>query len=113
MIENKKLKMSVKKEGYVSELIIKDDPYKMNWVIEDTYLQQAGYQDMDKLFGLFDITADGKKTGSEAVNPVIKEEQSKIEIGYNFEKFNNRSKNSLTSIGDGMNCTFEHVCSNS
>ena len=28
-------------------------------------------------------------------------------------KFNNRSKNSLTSIGDGMNCTFEHVCSNS
>ena len=23
--------------------------------------------------------------------------------------FNNRSKNSLTSIGDGMNCTFEHV----
>ena len=113
MIENKKLKMSVKKEEYVSELIIKDDPYKMNWVIEDTYLQQAGYQDMDKLFGLFDITADGEKTGSEAVNPVIKEEQSKIEIGYNFEKFNNRSKNSLTSIGDGMNCTFEHVCSNS
>ena len=28
-------------------------------------------------------------------------------------KFNNRSKNSITSIGDGMNCTFEHVCSNS
>ena len=28
-------------------------------------------------------------------------------------KFNNRSKNSLTSIGEGMNCTFEHVCSNS
>ena len=27
--------------------------------------------------------------------------------------FNNRSKNSLTSIGEGMNCTFEHVCSNS
>ena len=30
-----------------------------------------------------------------------------------FQIFNNRSKNSLTSIGDGMNCTFEHVCSNS
>ena len=25
------------------------------------------------------------------------------------DKFNNRSKNSLTSIGEGMNCTFEHV----
>ena len=31
----------------------------------------------------------------------------------NVNTFNNRSKNSLTSIGDGMNCTFEHVCSNS
>ena len=62
----------------------------MNWVIEDTYLQQAGYQDMDKLFGLFDITADGEKTGSEAVNPVIKEEQSKIEISYYFEEFKDR-----------------------
>ena len=30
-----------------------------------------------------------------------------------LKHFNNRSKNSLTSIGDGMNCTFEHVCSNS
>ena len=30
-----------------------------------------------------------------------------------LQLFNNRSKNSLTSIGDGMNCTFEHVCSNS
>ena len=27
-------------------------------------------------------------------------------------QFNIRSKNSFTSIGDGMNCTFEHVCSN-
>jgi predicted RNase H-like HicB family nuclease len=27
-------------------------------------------------------------------------------------QFNNRSKNSFTSIGDGVNCTFEHVCSN-
>ena len=30
-----------------------------------------------------------------------------------LQLFNNRSKNSLTSIGDGMNCTFEHICSNS
>ena len=30
-----------------------------------------------------------------------------------IKNFTNRSKNSLTSIGDGMNCTFEHICSNS
>ena len=87
MIENRKLKMSVKKEGYISELAIKDDPYKMNWVIEDSYLQQADYQDMDKLFGLFDITVDGKRTGSKEVNPVIREGQNKIEITYDFKGF--------------------------
>ena len=26
-----------------------------------------------------------------------------------IQTFNNRSKNSITSIGDGMNCTFEHI----
>ena len=39
--------------------------------------------------------------------------QSTIICRRSGDEFNNRSKNSLTSIGDGMNCTFEHVCSNS
>ena len=42
---------------------------------------------------------------------MIREITNKLHKNSNF--FNNRSKNSLTSIGDGMNCTFEHVCSNS
>lgn len=87
MIENKKLTMSVEKEGYVSALTIKDDPYQMNWVIEDTYLQQAGYQDADKLFGHFDIAAGGKKVGSNTVMPFIKEEKDKITVTYDFEGF--------------------------
>ena len=38
--------------------------------------------------------------------------ETDCKINY-IDDFNNRSKNSLTSIGDGMNCTFEHICSNS
>lgn len=87
MIGNKKLNLSVNKKGYVSEITIKNDPYKMNWVIEDTYLQQENYQDSDKLFGLFDITVDGEKTESQKVNPVIKEEKNSVKISYDFKKF--------------------------
>lgn len=86
MIENKKLNLSVNKKGYVSEITIKNDPYKMNWVIEDTYLKQADYQDSDKLFGLFDITADGEKIESQKVQPVIKEEKNSVKISYDFAK---------------------------
>lgn len=112
MIENRKLKISVKKEGYISELAIKDDPYKMNWVIEDSYLQQADYQDMDKLFGLFDITVDGKRTGSKEVNPVIREGQNKIEITYDFKGFRVKMTYDLGADEDALfwkidleNCT--------
>ncbi len=87
MIENKKLRMSVKKEGYVSALAIKDDPYQMNWVVEDTYLEQADYQDADKLFGHFDMTVDGKKACSNAVTPIIQEEKDKITVVFDFEGF--------------------------
>lgn len=48
MIENQKFCMSVDPEGHVSELIIKHDPYKMNWVMDAAYLREAGYQDADK-----------------------------------------------------------------
>ena len=87
MIENKKLRMSVEKEGYVSALVIKDDPHQMNWVIEDSYLQQADYQDADKLFGYFDIVVDGKKEGSNALMSIIEEEKDKITVTFNAKGF--------------------------
>ena len=33
-IENKSLEMMISEKGYISKLSMKDDPYKMNWVIE-------------------------------------------------------------------------------
>ena len=86
MIENRKLMMSVKKEGYVSELVIKDDPHQMNWVMEDTYLQQADYQDADKLFGLFDILANGNKASSDGLMANIKEEKDKITVTFSAKE---------------------------
>lgn len=55
MIENRKLKMSVKKEGYISELAIKYDPYKMNWVIEDIW-QADIHRDLRTMTGFMKKT---------------------------------------------------------
>lgn len=85
MIENKKLCMSVEPEGYISGLFIKDDQYNMNWVIEPEYLKQAKYEAEDKLFGQFDIIANGKKFQSSNVKPVINESEEKAVIEYPFD----------------------------
>ena len=83
-IENKSLEMMISEKGYISKLTMKDDPYKMNWVIEEAYLSQAGYQDADKLFGYFDITADGKQRNSREFSPVIEKEGAEITVTYDF-----------------------------
>ena len=85
MIENKKFRMEVNKEGYVSKLTMKDDPYQMNWVIEDNYLQEKNYKDADKLFGFFELTADKDKFGSQMSAPVLRETEKRIEVVYEFE----------------------------
>ena len=84
MIENQKFSMSTDPEGRVSELLIKHDPYKMNWVMDAAYLKETGYQDDDKLFGEFELIADGKTFSSRGYSPEVKEEKEKVEIVYDF-----------------------------
>lgn len=85
MIENKKMTLALNEKGGVKSLFLKDDQYQMNWVIEEEYLQHAGYQDSDKLFGYFDLIAGGKNLSNGAVAPVIKEDDEKTEILYDFD----------------------------
>ena len=77
--------MEVNKEGYVSNLTMKDDPYQMKWMIEDSYLQEKNYKDADKLFGFFELIADKEKFGSQMSVPVLKETEKGIEVVYEFE----------------------------
>ena len=57
-------------------------------------------------------------SGTQGVATGVEEYKLNLSIGLQLRTllqkrgFNNRSKNSLTSIGDGMNCTFEHICLN-
>ncbi|MCO7127851.1 hypothetical protein NIE88_19065 [Sporolactobacillus shoreicorticis] len=47
--------------GAITKFQLNSDPSNMNWVIDPDYLDELGYQDLDKLFGEFTITINGKK----------------------------------------------------
>ncbi|WP_419154391.1 hypothetical protein [Weissella bombi] len=86
-MENNKLRLNIHPSGYVDELVIKDDPYKMNWVIDKQYLRENGYEESDKLFGEFTITINGKKIDSSSLIPeILQESETKINVIYNVLK---------------------------
>lgn len=78
MIENKNFEVKIDESGYISNLYMKNDPHTMNWVIDDNYLNQAGYADQERLFGHFDLTLAGESFSSSNLKPVITEEESSI-----------------------------------
>ena len=105
MIENQKLSLSVDNEGYVSSLKIKQDPYEMNWVIDKDYLESAGYQDSDKLFGCFDITADGEHMNHHTVQPAVTKQAECVDVCYDLPRIQLRMVYDLKQQKDGLQWT--------
>ncbi|AIQ52840.1 hypothetical protein R70331_15795 [Paenibacillus sp. FSL R7-0331] len=74
---NEKYKISLNRRGAVESLVLQDDPYGTNWVINPQYLQQAGYEDEeDKLFGEWELKLDGKMLHSSSYTPSVSQEGS-------------------------------------
>lgn len=92
VLGNEKYKITLNRRGAVESLILQDDPYGMNWVINPQYLQQAGYEDdEDKLFGEWELKLDGKTLHSSRFNPVISQEgsgQANVEFNTSGIKLN-------------------------
>ena len=107
MIENQKLSLSVDPKGYVSALTIKNDPYEMNWVIDNKYLERTGYDDADKLFGYFDMTADNEHMDSMTVQPAVIRNDKCIEVCYDFPRLQMRMIYDLRQQKDGLQWTIE------
>lgn len=87
MISNQTFSLTANEKGYIENLTMNNDPHQMNWVIEDHYLQQVGYQGQDKLFGHFTITVAGKEYHSVEVTPEISEAGQRIQVIFTFPTF--------------------------
>ena len=85
-MENNKLQLQVHPRGYIESLVMKDDPYQMNWVIDNQYLQQTDFDESDKLFGEFTITVDGQKIDSHDLQPTVTNDASRATVTYNLQQ---------------------------
>lgn len=73
-LSNAKYRMELSARGAMQSLIMQEDPAVMNWVVDPVYLQQAGYEDEDKLFGEWTLELNGKIIRSVDLKPIVIQE---------------------------------------
>lgn len=86
LVNNRKMDLEISDAGYVSNIHMLDDPFNMNWVIEDAYLKDVGYKGFDKLFGQFDITVNNQKLNSTQIHPQINKNVKVSNVSFEFEE---------------------------
>ncbi|MFQ9629199.1 MAG: hypothetical protein ACLR1F_15775 [Enterococcus avium] len=106
MLKNEQFQLDISKDGHLSQLYLKNDPYRMNWVIEENYLNEVGYNDSDKLFGQFDLIVNDEMLRSVEVIPEIKETENAILVEYCF---NNVSVNIKYELKEYLNWEIELI----
>ena len=86
-LQNKEFILSMDENGTPVSLILKDDPYKMNWILDNQYLKETGYHDEDKRFGQFSITLDGDAvTTGTVAKPTVTVQNGTVQVSYLLEK---------------------------
>lgn len=84
-MENQKFMIEFCPNGNVSNLILKNDPDKMNWVVDENYLEKVHYDDKDKLFGNFFITINDKEYKSNEIQGKLNLSKEMATVSYVFD----------------------------
>ncbi|MEF2964980.1 hypothetical protein V3851_03980 [Paenibacillus sp. M1] len=85
-MENRKFLVDFSPNGNVSKLILKNDPHRMNWVVDEDYLERVHYEDKDKLFGNFWIAVNDKKYSSDDVDGNLSLSKETAMVTYVFDE---------------------------
>lgn len=100
-IENETFLLGFNERGVMDELLLRDDPFRMNWVITDEYLNQHGFEDQDKLFGRFILRTNNSSYNSVDIEPVINLiDRKKIDIVYPFDSLSVSYTYDLTKVDE-------------
>ncbi|WP_086348287.1 hypothetical protein [Candidatus Enterococcus clewellii] len=87
VIKNRIFTLNVTEQGTVDLLQMNADPYRMNWVITEDYLNEVDYYSKDKLFGNFIIKIEDKIYNSAYLKPEIERQEERLSIQYDFNDF--------------------------
>ncbi|WP_164472762.1 hypothetical protein [Cohnella candidum] len=88
-ISNSVFLCELSSRGFIERLVMKGDPEGMNWVLDASYLHQAGYPDEDKLFGHFGVRVDGEDYTSSAfpAPALLRSGENRVDAVYGFGRF--------------------------
>lgn len=82
-LSNGRFQLRFTERGALRSLILEEDPYRMNWVIDPEYLREAGYEEeTEKLFGEWEMSVDGQNICSKELQPQIVFDEQSAEIIY-------------------------------
>lgn len=58
-MKNNRFELGFNSKGHMTKLVLNNDPNKMNWVVDQTYLKQANFSTENHSFGSFTIRMNG------------------------------------------------------
>lgn len=71
ILRNSRLELILDNRGAVQSLKLSEDSADMNWVVDPAYLAEAGYKDVDKLFGEWTAVVNDCTVDSAELDPQI------------------------------------------
>jgi hypothetical protein len=101
-LENNQFRLEISPCGNLKNLVLKEDLYQMNWVIDSSYLDESGYDEKDKLFGHFSLKIDGKTVNSVELTPTISQDDAQATVTYAFNQIEVIMKYDLTQSEDRL-----------
>ena len=106
-MENNKFRVELFPSGNISKLIFKNDPSQMNWMIDTDYLNLAGYDATDKLFGSFSLTVQAKTYNSRVIEADVSFSNHVATVTYLFEDIQVRFIYDLSQSADAFYWTIQ------
>ncbi|MFF2290283.1 hypothetical protein [Peribacillus butanolivorans] len=108
-MENQKFMIEFCPNGNVSNLILKNDPDKMNWVVDENYLEKVHYDDKDKLFGNFFIAINDKEYKSNEIQGKLNLSKEMATVSYVFDDVEILFNYDLSQSEDSLLCTIQLI----
>lgn len=84
-MENQRFVIEFGPNGNLLSLFLKNDPDKMNWVVDENYLEKVHYDDKDKLFGNFSIIINNKEYISNDFQAKLNLSKKVAKVSYVFD----------------------------
>lgn len=101
ILRDDEFELQISPNGTLESLVMSADPVRMNWVIDENYVKEAGYADKDKRFGEWFAIVDGELIESANLKPSIEMlDNSSATVTYRHQRFTVHCTYSLNRNGE-------------